>query len=664
MTNTKDTYTMTLSLSVLQHLGLRLYSNVAAVLSEVVANAWDADAENVAIAINTDAETITIEDDGHGMTVDDANKKYLNVGYERRKDAAHTPHFNRPVMGRKGIGKLSLFSIARTVEIHSIKDDVKHGFIMDSDEIEAKIKNQDQGDYHPDPVVDLARVDIQRGTRITLTNMKRKLQWTEKALRRRLARRFSVIGPDSNFAIQINGEPITIEDREYHDKLQFVWTYDDDNLWRRNPPVNIENIEPRTGGIAGYADYSIKGWIGTASESGKLKDSDTGESINKIIVMVRGKLAQEDILEEFGEGGLYTKYVFGEIHANFLDLDTAEDIATTSRQSINEEDPRYQALKEKLSTELKYIQSKWTALRNKKGEQVARQIPAIDTWFKSLSSDHKRKAQALFGKINQLHLDDGQRKVLLQNSVIAFETLLYKENLDKLDSLTAQDLAAIGKIFYDLDDLEATLYHQIVVERLGVIAALEKAVNDNALEKVLQEHIFTHLWLLDPGWERATESVPSYMERSVTTMFADVEKTLTAEERSSRVDIKYTTSQGKHVIVELKKADRVLSTNEIRGQLDKYRIAFQKVARQHEKQPKPLDLICIVGRDLREWGDPSERDVTARTLTQIGARVVTYQQLIADAEANYREFLERHADAGRISNLISQISDWEWDDTH
>ena len=38
-------YTMRLSLNVLDHLGLNLYSNIPAVISEVVANSWDADAE-------------------------------------------------------------------------------------------------------------------------------------------------------------------------------------------------------------------------------------------------------------------------------------------------------------------------------------------------------------------------------------------------------------------------------------------------------------------------------------------------------------------------------------------------------------------------------------------------------------------------------------------
>ena len=45
---TGEMYKMTISLNVLSHLGINLYSNIPAVLSEVVANSWDADAEVVA----------------------------------------------------------------------------------------------------------------------------------------------------------------------------------------------------------------------------------------------------------------------------------------------------------------------------------------------------------------------------------------------------------------------------------------------------------------------------------------------------------------------------------------------------------------------------------------------------------------------------------------
>jgi DNA mismatch repair ATPase MutL len=58
---------MSLSLNVLNHLGLNLYSNVPAVLSEAVANAWDADAEHVDVQIDPEEDKIEIVDDGHGM---------------------------------------------------------------------------------------------------------------------------------------------------------------------------------------------------------------------------------------------------------------------------------------------------------------------------------------------------------------------------------------------------------------------------------------------------------------------------------------------------------------------------------------------------------------------------------------------------------------------
>ena len=66
-------YHMTLSLNLLNHLGINLYSNVPAVLSETVANAWDADAESVDIVIDKQAGSIVIMDDGHGMDLADIN---------------------------------------------------------------------------------------------------------------------------------------------------------------------------------------------------------------------------------------------------------------------------------------------------------------------------------------------------------------------------------------------------------------------------------------------------------------------------------------------------------------------------------------------------------------------------------------------------------------
>src|ERR1700687_2399389 len=99
-------YVLTLDLRVLDHLGIKLYSNAAAVLSEAVANAWDADADLVTIAI--EADTITMDDSGIGMNRTQINQRFLSVGYDKRQQEGETSRKGRPFMGRKGIGKLAL----------------------------------------------------------------------------------------------------------------------------------------------------------------------------------------------------------------------------------------------------------------------------------------------------------------------------------------------------------------------------------------------------------------------------------------------------------------------------------------------------------------------------------------------------------------------------
>ena len=656
MTDSGDhKYAMTLSLNVLKHLGFGLYSNVPAVLSEAVANAWDADAEHVWIDINPQSEAITIRDDGHGMSVDDTNRKYLDVGYERRKarGGSRTPKFNRSVMGRKGIGKLSLFSIARTVEIQSVHGADRHGFIMDANDIEMAIKLG--VNYHPKEVED-ENIDVCNGTRITLTNMKRRLHTSSAALRRRLARRFSIIGSSYKFQIELDGIAVTIEDRAYHDKLQYIWTFGALGEATKSSAKGIDHYEIRPGGIKGVTPIlDIDGWIGTVNHSGQLVDPDTKESINKIVVMVRGKLAQEDILEEFGEGGIYTKYIMGEIHADFLDQDDKDDIATTSRQRIIEEDPRYQALRSKLQGEMKIVQKGWSRLRTNQGPNVATRIPQIKEWYSSLNPDHKVAAQRLFGKINQLPIDDAvEKRQLFISWILAFESLRFRNLLLRLEEISVENLGQLGDIFSQLDDLEASAYYQISKDRLEVINKLTGLVDEDAKERALQEHLYKHLWLLDPSWERATHT--ARMESQVTTKLDEIYNTLAPQQRRSRLDIRYTTTGNKHVIVELKRASRVLDTGELVQQIIKYRTGVSQVLASLGSGDDPLEFICVIGRPLSDWSSQNGRQTSADTLAGAKARVVIYDQLIRNAEQAYRDYLEREQEAGRVHRLISSIS--------
>lgn len=648
-------YRMTVSLNVLRHLGLGLYSNVAAVLSEVVANSWDADAEHVRISINAPEGRVVIEDDGHGMTVEEANKKYLYVGYERRKDAPLTPRFRRAVMGRKGIGKLSLFSIARTVRVESVANGQKHGFVMDAEDIEEKIRDGGEGQYEPRPVAS-AEIDLDRGTRITLTDMTRQLQWTGRALRRRLARRFSIIGEEHRFAITLDDQPITATDREYQDKVQYIWTFGDLGNHVAARARKLEKHEKRSGELRGHPDWVIDGWIGTASMAGQLKDTDTSESINKLVVLVRGKLAQEDILEEFGEGGLYTKYMLGEVHADFLDMDDAEDIATTSRQKLIEEDPRYQALRDKLLDELKYVQSQWTKLRRSQGVEKAVIYPGIKEWFTELDSDQRVVARRLFGRINELPIEDeSNRRQLVVSGVLAFESLKLRNMLHRLDDISTENLDVLQQVFVQLDDLEASAYYQIAKERLRIIRKLRDLVDEDAKERAMQEHLYKHLWLLDPSWERATHT--EHMEKRITTVLNGVCDSLTEKQKRARVDVKYSTTGNKHVIIELKRAGRRISSIDLNEQVSNYYTAAQKVLTAAGRGNEPVEIVVVVGRRLSDWETTDSENRFREMLAAFQARVVMYDELIENALEAYQDFVDGAEKAGRVYRLVHSLSE-------
>ena len=660
--DTPKQYQMTINLNILNHLGINLYSNIPAVLSEVVANSWDADATNVDIEIET--ERITITDNGHGMTLDDINDKYLKIGYKRRDhQPVKTVKYDRDVMGRKGIGKLSLFSIAESVKVETFKDGSQNGFVMSTDEIEKHIKEKKQGPYEPTPIPESEMKLDSTGTRIVLTHLKRRVNIaTPDYVKKRLARRFSIIGND-NFTVRVDGTPINITDRDYFDKLQYLWHYGDKSeqyVELCNKSDKFEHEEKREGSIqyerkSQDVTYPVRGWIGTVTTPSVLTDKDVKENLNKIVVMVRGKLAQEDILEDIREAGFYNKYLIGEIHADFLDDNDLLDIATSNRQEIIKDDPRYTSLRDWIKSELSHIRVTWDDLRTLQINEEAQQIPAIKEWLHELPSPKRQQAKVFIDKIAELDIDEHKdRNLFYKHTALAFENLLYKQSLDKLDKISAETLPTFLEILGNFDDFEATLYYQIIQERLGIISALRDKVEDNSVEKTIQKFLYNHLWLLDPSWDRATET--PYMEQTVKKEFEDIDakEILTDKELNGRYDIKYKMTAGKHIIIELKRADRILNHNDLLKQVEKYGDALRKLIRETGKN-EPIEIVCLVGRELEKWDDAEQRERSKRTMAEQNVRVVLYDELIEDAYRNYNAFLQLRHEYGRVYRLIKNL---------
>ena len=67
----------------------------------------------------------------------------------------------------------------------------------------------------------------------------------------------------------------------------------------------------------------------------------------------------------------------------------------------------------------------------------------------------------------------------------------------------------------------------------------------------------------------------------------------------------------------------------------------------------------MVGTKLSDWEDDERRQVSEKSMAARNIRVITYQQLIRDAEASYKEYLEKRKDKGRIKKLLDEIESFE-----
>ena len=662
-------YQMTISPNVLNHLGLSLYSNTPAVLAEVIANAWDADATEVRIDFDLRENSITVTDNGVGMDEADINGKYLYVGYRKRDSAKGLKtQSGRLPMGRKGIGKLSLFSIADLFAVYSKKaGSLEQALLMDAEKLKAAIKKEQPSspsDYHPRSIEFDAELVGKHGTCIRIQRLK-KVKLTAgsvSALRKRIARRFGIIARD-DFQVFINGERVTFADRDYFHKARFIFQYGSHDYAQHCN--NLDN-DDQTGplsfkrdnrfGLSGQTDdngaYEINGWIAIARHSNDLDGQDQEDNLNKITIAVRGKVALEDILKEYRLGGMITKYIYGEINADFLDDDAEADIATSSRQGIAEDDPRYLALRAFLEKELKHIWTHTNRLKDKKGlEQALASNPHIKEWYEKLRPKTLRdSAKKIFAAIDKAGVDEVRKQSLYADGVLAFETLKLNSALDKLDRIDETNLDLFLEYLADVDSIEAVRYYEIVQERLSVIEKLKNMVDENLYERVLQEHIYERLWLFDPAWDRATGE--RHMEERLQRAVGSVSE----KGGHVRLDIRYRSVPGTHVIIELKRARRPITTGEIMDQINAYIDALKsELAKTPKAAQFPIEAVCLLDRLPTSWKNAERRQRDENALAESGIRVMTYTGLIESARSRYRAFSQASEEASDLHRLIEKI---------
>lgn len=635
---------------------MSLYSNTPAVLTEIISNAWDADAKNVDITLDVDKGEVIICDDGHGMSRDDIVNKFLKVGYARREHGrSKSDKLSRQVMGRKGIGKLAMFSLANKIQVISYKvGEDAQAFEVDVDELQRCIRSANNYVATSIAVPD----NIQPGTTIKLLDLKKSIERTQSYLRKRIARRFSIIGPNHNFQVRINGTEISPEDRDFLSDLEFLWEFGQSDSARVSSCTNLAHKNVLDDAISfDGKDYKITGYIGSVEKPSQLK-KDPEISNNTITVISNGRVFEEDILLEFGSAKVFTNYLVGEIVADFLDDNEQPDMATSSRQKLQQNDPRYPVLKGFLERSLSRIDKDWDNWRREKGiDEVKNTSPAVSEWLDSMSKHERESAEKLLGKVNTFRFSGDEetqnnaRKTVLKNTVLAFERLRIQDNLDALDKISDLNSDSFKEVFASVNDIEASMFYEITSQRLKVIEKFQKITNENELERAVQTYLYDHLWLLDPSWERVTGT--TVMEQTLTNELKQVNPDATS---GARIDIAYKTISGKHVIIEMKrpKVRPDITTLVIQGR--KYVEATEQWFRNNPQscpggKIPHIDVIFLLGTG---YGAIDQHFVNMQLLS-INGKVLTYSDLITQSKQAYSEYQHKKNDAARIMKIVEGI---------
>ncbi len=383
-------YRLNVDPRILELLGPNLYTNIYYVLAELIANAYDADATNVYIISNKD--DIRVEDDGHGMSYEAGDiDRYLNVaGVSRTTEAESlTKSGVRRKMGRKGVGKLAALSVSEDVDVLTIANGERSGFVLTR---------------HPDNGRDLTAIPedqivferiADHGSAIIMRNPQYRLHKTLAAVKRNLLKIFPLV--DDAFRIHVirGNDEVTIEDfdRSIMGELcalitlgeQFKSLCDlvpDSFPDRRADLVAAQALKvmPITmkANNGNEYEYSLKilGWIGAYKSTRGRKAELTDFPDNFISLFANEKMGEFNILPVVGQNKLNEVYVVGQLHVDLFELTELPDMALSNRQGYKSDDPRYEAVRE-------YV----------RGELLADILKRRETYTDIVNADKKRQKE-------------------------------------------------------------------------------------------------------------------------------------------------------------------------------------------------------------------------------------------------------------------------------
>lgn len=162
---------------ILSELSSQIPSDIFA-LNELIKNSYDAMADTINIALNTQNKTLTITDDGKGMGQEEISE-LLHISHSSKKYGRL--YNNRYIQGSKGLGALAAFRFGTQVTWTTRRNNTETSLTIDRDDA---IKNEDLTNY--EIPTETKETHDKHGTSITMKLTDDTQQTLENELRNKL----------------------------------------------------------------------------------------------------------------------------------------------------------------------------------------------------------------------------------------------------------------------------------------------------------------------------------------------------------------------------------------------------------------------------------------------------------------------------------------------
>ena len=641
----KDPYQMEFDVGTIKHLGLQMYSTLPPVIGELVANSWDANASRVEITIpdtpiDEQTSEIIISDDGIGMSDEEVRNKYLIIGRDRRDDEKSDktpPPHKRKIMGRKGIGKLSAFGIAKEIVVESVKEGEVIHFRMNYDELLEKAADR-VIEFPPLPPTRT----VSKGTRITLRHITKfkNRSISINRIRRGLARRFAVIGAEQGFEVVINDNPITPEDRDLKRLLQkdvngkpYLWEY------------HNKEIKQGTG-------WKVSGWIGALERTSQDIDGiDRG-----IVLMARGKLVQEPFVFNAVVGQQYAlSYLIGELHTEFVD--EAEDTIGTTRNSLVWDTEANTALEEWGQKEVNKIARAWSRKRSEDNKQKLQDNQLYIQFQERAHEIGNRRALKLADRLVRQAIEKNptadfeEFEPVIQTYLDFLEFNAFWEIVEDLTETGLEDTEKLLGLFREWEIVEAKEMARVTEGRIKTIEKLHHLIETDALEvPTLHNFLKEFPWVIDPRWTLVADEVwYSDLLRKTFPESSDV------PEKDRRIDFLCVGEGTNLVVVEIKRPQSKASVKELE-QIEEY-VIFTRDQIQQTTDPdceyERVTGYLLCGDLVNTYQVRGKKDILANS--QIYVR--RYMDLLDMVKRAHTEFLKRYNQLREAKQKAANDSD-------